>query len=275
MSVLPLAPTRVVPVMRLVAVVGLIAAVVGGATGWLLLGRTEAALDASLDLTADTLTALDASAGVAADSVDALSLALRSVEQTSADLDVAFADGEALTRELADLVRGDVAGSIRSVDDSLPGLITVAGTIDTTLGALSSLPFGPSYSPDQSFRASLEGLSDSLDGLPERLVDQADLIDATSTSLGQVGDGVADLALELAGFETTLTQTTQLLDTYETTITDGQALVVASRDDLGGVLVAARIGVVLLAVAFALLQIVPLHLAALAAREHEWVGQAD
>ncbi len=265
MSLLPLPPARVVLVMRAVAVLGLVAAVVGGAAGWLLLGRTQAALDASLDLTADTLQALDASAGVAADSIDALAVTLSAVEQTSADLDTAFADGEALTRELADLVRGDVAGSIRAVDGSLPGLITVAGTIDTTLGALSQLPFGPAYDPEQSFRASLQTLSDSLDGLPDRLVTQADLIDDTSTSLGDVGEGVAGLAAELAGFETTLTETTRLLDTYETTITDGQALVAASRDDLGGVLVAARVGVVLLALAFAALQVVPLHLAAAAA----------
>jgi methyl-accepting chemotaxis protein len=247
-----------------VATIGILAALFGAVSGWLLLGRTSAALDASLDLTDDTLAALDASAGVASDTIETLAVSLRALEQTSVDLDGAFADGQALTRELADIVRGDVADSLRAVDDSLPGLIRVAGTIDTTLAALSRLPFGPTYDPQESFADSLRVLSVSLDGLPERLVEQAALIDQTAESLGSVGEGVGDLADELVGFEATLQQSADLLATYDETIGEGQALVEQSRDDLGGQLVFARFAVVLFAVAFAGLQIVPLQLAAMA-----------
>ncbi len=264
-DLLPLSPRHVVVVFRVVAAVGLVAALLGGVAGWMLLGRTSAALDASLDLTDDTLQALDASAGVASDTVETLATSLQQLEATSTDLDAAFDDGELLLSQLADLVRDDVASSIGAVDDSLPGLIRVAGTIDTTLSALSRLPFGPAYDPSESFEQSLQVLSASLDGLPERLVEQAALIDQTALSLGDVGNGVAGLAGDLGGFDDTLAQTAELLQTYDRTISDGQDLVRQSRDDLSGQLVVSRAALVLLSVALAAAQIVPLHLAAVAA----------
>jgi hypothetical protein len=175
MALFPLAPARLVVVLRTVACLGLAAALLGATAGWVLIGRTSAALEASLALTSDTLEALDASAGVASDTIATLGISLRTLEQTATDLDAAFDDGQMLMGELATLVREDVADSVGAIDDSLPGLITVAGTIDSTLSALSSLPFGPSYNPGESFAASLGDLQTSLDGLPERLVDQADL----------------------------------------------------------------------------------------------------
>ncbi|MGI9016326.1 MAG: hypothetical protein ACR2HR_04340 [Euzebya sp.] len=267
MHLFPLPPARLVVVLKGVAILGLLAAVVGAISGWILLGRTSAALEASLDLTSDTLEALDASAGVASDTIGVLGTSLATLESTTADLDAAFDDGETLMGELATLVRDDVATSVGAIDDSLPGLITVAGTIDATLRALSSLPFGPTYDPNQSFAESLVTLQTSLDGLPERLTEQADLIDQTAGSLGEVGQGVSDLTIELAGFDATLSQTSELLATYDDTITQGRDLVAQASADLSGQLLVTRLAIVLFALAFAGLQVVPLHLAAVASTE--------
>ena len=136
---------------------------------------------------------------------------------------------------------------------------------DLTLSALSNLPFGPAYDPAESFADALRTLDVSLDGLPDRLREQADQIDATASSLGDVGDGVSDLASDLAGFDATLADTSELLDTYATTIEAGTALVEETTEELGRQLVFGRIAVVLLGVAFALLQVVPLQMAAVAA----------
>lgn len=267
MNLFPLPPSRLVVVLRGVAVLGLVASLVGLLAGWVLLGRTADALAASLELTDDTLAALDASAGVADDAVAALAVTLGTLEGTAAELDVAFDDGEQLMHELAAVVRDDVATSLVAVDSSLPGLITVAGTIDATLGALSSLPFGPDYAPEESFAASLVELQASLEGLPERLAEQADLIDETGTSLGGVGAGVGELTTELAAFDDTLAQTSALLATYDTTITEGREVVAAARDDLVSGIGLARVAVVLAALAFAAMQVVPLQMAAMVDRQ--------
>ncbi|WP_370324896.1 hypothetical protein [Euzebya sp.] len=266
MAVFPLPPRRLAIVLRTVAGLGLAAAVLGLIAGWLLLGRTGDALAASLELTDETLTALDASAGVAEETVAALAVSLRTLEATSTDLDTAFDDGELLMRELADLVRDDVASSVGAVEDSLPGLITVAGTIDSTLQALSSLPIGPDYDPAQSFADSLRTLQGSVDGLDSQLVDQADVIEQTAGSLADVGAGVGDLAGEIASFDAALTDTAELLGTYDATIAEGRDLVAQATDDLGSQLVVTRMALVLLAVAFAAMQVVPLQMAAMVDR---------
>lgn len=262
MRLFPLAPGPLVRTMQAVATLGLIAALVGGVVGWRLLGQAEVALRDSLQLSRDTLVALDASAGVAADSIDTLGTSLASLEATADALDGAFADGEVLLADLAELVRGDVASSIAAIDGALPGLIRVAGTIDGTLSALSRLPLGPAYDPEESFADALRELDTSLEGLPAQLQEQAGLIEDTGANLDQVGGGIAELATQLAGFEATLQQSAELLDTYEATIADGTALVDDAVDDLGLQLQLGRAAVVLLAVAFAALQVVPLQLGA-------------
>jgi hypothetical protein len=266
MNPFPLAPGRLVVVLRAVATLGVAASLLGVLAGWLLIGRTASALQASLELTDETLTALDASAGVADDAIAALGVSLGALEATASDLDGAFDDGQALMTELAVLVRDDVAGSVAAVEGALPGLITAGATIDATLGALSSLPFGPDYDPEQSFGQSLEGVQASLEGLPARLQVQADLIEATGASLADVGDGVAELSAEVAGFETTLGATAELLATYDATIAEGRSVVAEARDDLGSQLWLARMAVVLAAVAFAAMQVVPLQMAAMVDR---------
>lgn len=266
MPLLPLPARRLTTVLRAVAVLGLLASLVGGVAGWIVLGRTAGALEASLALTEDTLAALDASAGVADDAVGALAASLSSLERTATDLDRAIDDGELLLEELAVLVREDVAGSVAAVDGSLPGLITVAGTIDTTLGTLSALPFGPDYDPEQTFSESLRALDGSLDGLPEQLVDQSALVEDAAASLGEVGGGVAELAAELAAFDDSLSATAELLGTYDETIAEGQQLVADARDDLLAQLWLSRAAVALLALAFAAMQVVPLQMAAMVDR---------
>ncbi|CAN5140657.1 hypothetical protein BH23ACT9_BH23ACT9_37740 [soil metagenome] len=265
MPLLPLSPERQVTVLRSVAALGLAAALLMGLAGWVLLGQTQRVLVDSLRLTGDTLAALDASAGVASDTVDALSISLSALEQTSVDLDAAFADGETLMRELAGLVRTDVADTLEAVEGALPGIVDVAGTIDRTLSALSVLPFGPSYDPSQSFAASLNDVSQAIEGVPDRLREQADAIDATAGSLGQVGEGVSDLAGQVAGFEDTLASTSALLSTYDDTLDEGAELVAETSERLAGRLWLGRVAIVLFVAAFAAMQIVPLHIAALAA----------
>ncbi|MEE8603344.1 hypothetical protein [Euzebya tangerina] len=262
MAVFPLPHAAVATLFRAVAVLGLVAALLGGVAGWLLLSRTGDALQASLELTSDTLESLDASAGVAQDTVAALAASLVTLEATAADLDGAFDDGERLMTDLGEVVRTDVASSIRAVEDSLPGLVEVAGTVDTTLGALSDLPIGLSYDPEQSFAAGLGELEASIDGLPERLEEQADLIEQTAGSLTDVGDGVGRLAAELASFDATLTQTGELLGTYDETIQQGTSLVDQATADLGRQLALSRVALVVFVLAFAGLQAVPLQLAA-------------
>lgn len=265
MAILSPSPARAPGVLRGVAALGLLAALVGGVVGWVLLGQVGVALEDSLDLTRETLVALDASAGVASESLEALGASLGALERTAGSLDTAFDDGEALLTELSTVVREDVADALAAVDDTLPGLIRVAGTIDGTLATLSSLPFGPSYDPEQSFADALRGLETSLDGLPTRLREQADLIDTSAANLGEVGRGVSALAAELSAFDEALVQSAALLSTYDETIAEGTLLVQEASASVGSQLRWGRAAVVLLALAFAAGQLVPLQMAALAA----------
>lgn len=257
----PSAP-RSARLLRTVAVLGVIAAVAGGLSGWVLLDRLGSSLDASLSLTEDALVALDASAGIAADTVDTLGASLRTLETTADELEGAFDDGELLMSELAVIIEEDVAGSLRAVEDALPAVTSAARVVDTTLASLQSLPFvDVSYDPERTLGGSLGALEESVQGLPDRLVEQAALLQTTAEQLGDVGTGVTDLATELAAFEQTLASTSDVLATYDETITEGQALVAETSEDLGSQIRIAKAALVLLALAFAAVQAAPWQLA--------------
>ena len=243
-----------------VAALGVIAAVVGTVVGWRLLTTAGTALGRSLELTTDTLDALDTSIDLASSTLDVVGGTLADVEATAGALEETLADSGDLLGETADLAREDVAGSLESVEGALPALIQVAGTIDTTLRALSTLPFGPEYDPEEPFDRSLVRVQESLVGLPGELRRQGDLIDAAAANLEGVGAGVEGLVSGLADLDQGLQDALGLLADYRGTAQQGRDVVQASADEVQRQVVAARIALVLFGFAFAGLQTVPYHL---------------
>lgn len=247
-------------VLMAVAALGAFAGVFATVVGLTFIGAADDALTASAELTADTVEALDASVTVAGASVEALAGSLDDLARTTEALGTSLESAETLLASTADLTRNDVADSLESVERSLPALIDVAATVDTTLSALSLLPFGPDYSPDEPFDASLRRLADGLTGLPQRLREQADLVDAAAGDLSDVGAGIAGLFDDLAGLERQLAEAQGVLTDYEATAAQAQEIVAQTAPRLRRQAVFARVAVVLLGLTFTASQLVPWHL---------------
>jgi methyl-accepting chemotaxis protein len=220
-------------VMRSVGIVGVLSGVVAAAIGLWLLRDLDVLLERSLGLTAESLTTVDASLSVATDSVAVVGDGLSEAEDTSRGLKGTLDDGAALLEQTSGLLRGDVAASIESLSESLPTIIQVGGTIDTTLQALDELPVGPTYEPQEPFDETLQALSDDLDGLPADLRRQAATIDRAGDNLREVGVQGDEVATAIADVRTTLDEANAVLNQYEATATNARTLIDDTTADLG------------------------------------------
>jgi methyl-accepting chemotaxis protein len=233
-------------VMRTVGIVGVVSGVVAAAIGLWLLRDLDVLLERSLGLTAESLTTVDSSLSVATDSVAVVGDGLVEAEDTSRGLKGTLDDGADLLGQTSRLLRGDVAASIESLSRSLPTIIQVGGTIDTTLQALDELPVGPTYEPEEPFDETLQALSDDLDSLPADLRRQATTIDRAGDNLREVGVQGQEVATAIADVRTTLDEANKVLGQYEATATEARVLIDDTTADMGRRLNVLRALVILL-----------------------------
>ncbi len=246
--------------LLVIAAVGVVTGILAMVMGLAFIGAADEALTASAELTADTVEALDAAITVATASVTALSSSLSDLATTTEALAESLESAQTLLASTADLLRHDFADALTAVEDSMPALIDVAATVDTTLSALALIPFGPDYNPTEPFDVSLTRLADGLEGLPDQLRVQADLIDATAGDLSGVGSGIAGLFDDLASLQTQLGDADAILNGYQATAADALATVEDAAARLASQAVFARIAVVLASLTFIAGQVVPFYL---------------
>lgn len=239
-----------------IGVVGVVVTLIATVVGLRLLGSLDQALEDSVGVAADAIDALGATVELAGETTTRLTVTLRRTATTTRDLSAALSDAEGVLRATADVSEDQVAGSVAGVEDALPALVQVAAVVDRTLSALSAVPFGPDYDPGEPLDASLRTVQAELDGLPEALREQAELIRDASRDLRTARVGTAAIADDLDGLVTTLERSTELIEQYAATAGDARELV--TGDDLSGQLVAARVLLLILGVTIALGQLLPL-----------------
>jgi hypothetical protein len=243
-------------VLVAIGTVGVVVTLVATVVGIRLIGSLDRALTDSVGVAAEAIDALGATVELAGETTARLTVTLRRTATTTRDLSAALSDAEGVLRATADISEDQVAGSVAGVEDALPALVQVAAVIDRTLSALSAVPFGPDYDPEEPLDTSLRTVQAELDGLPEALREQAELIRDASRDLRTARVGTAAIADDLDGLVTTLERSTELIARYEATAGEARGLVAA--EDLSGQLVAARVLLLILGVTVALGQLLPL-----------------
>lgn len=243
-----------------IAVLGLVV----GVTGTVIASQVARDLDdgvgQSLELTAAVLETVDGSFVVAEDALGILIEGVAEAETAVRALSRSMAEGQDALTAATDLTGGEVADALENVERTLPAIQAAADTIDTTLAALSALPFGPSYDAERSLGASIGALREDLRGLPEELREQAAQVERTTSELTAATAGAAATADSLAALDDRLVAASELVGQYALRTGEARALVDAQRDALRTSASRAQVMVVAFGVMFVLLQFVPLYL---------------
>lgn len=239
-------------------VVGFIGALLASVVGFRLLTALDRSLADSVEVTAAAVDALAATVEVADELTGEVAGTLSDAALASS---AAAGGAEAAVDVLdsaAEVTGEDVAGSLAAVEEALPALIDVAGVIDNTLTTLDRLPLGPTYDPDVPFDDALREVRRELDGVPETLVEEAELLRDGADELADVGRAARFLADDLQELATTLREAGEVLDGVAATADDAARVLAEGTSGLATGLTSARVLVVVLGVAGAIGQIAPL-----------------
>ena len=241
-----------------IGVFGLIAALLAGTIGTAVVWSVANSMESSLSVTADAVAAADDTVQLAAETVAIVAESFDTLVPAAELAAGSFEDASSVIVDTSRVVTVDVPDALGSVLDALPAIESVAGIIDTTLGALAF--FGADYEPDVPFDQAVAEVADALEPLPPLLRAQAEPLDQLARDFDEFGAASAAMAQDLAAVQAQLDEASVLLTEYSATAEGASQVVVDIQSNLVWQRWLIVIGVIVLSLAFASLQIVPLTL---------------
>lgn len=253
----PHARRRAGRVMQIVGIVGVVAALVGTVAGYRFVGRFNGTVAESLDLTAQTVVTLERTITETEDVVVSVEGALSSAELALSDLVTAVGrSGDVVSQ--VDTIAGTVGPSVESAVATLDDAASVGRTIDSVLGQLDALPFGPNYDPDVPLGVQLERLSDDLEPVAQALGDSSEELGRFEESTADVEDSMRNLQASVARVNTELGESKSVLAEYRTAAERAAQLAADAQLDLDRDALWSKVMILIVGLAVAVGQIVPI-----------------
>lgn len=207
-------------------------------------------LERALIAAADGLTVADASLISATETIIALETTVRSSGQ-------AISDTLPTIDRIGTLVGIEIPHAIRSTQQTLASARETARVADAVLGAISRIGLlgANTYNPDVPLNQAIQQVSDSIDPLPASLSSVRDRLMVTRANLRRIGTNTDAIAENIAEINDSFRDARQVINRYQTLVTDLQADLAALRTALPLWFGVARALLALLAVWFAVAQI--------------------
>ena len=250
---------RLARVFTILGVGGLIAAVVAGVLGIAVVLTAASSMDRSLVVTADAVTAADETVALAADTVGIVSESFDTLVPSADIAATAFEDAGAVIAGTTQVVTADVPDALDAVLDAMPAIESAASVVDGALRVLSFV--GVDYDPEVPFGEAVAELEMALAPLPAQLRAQSEPLNALAVDFEAFGVATAEFVDDLGALQVQLDEAARLLDEYSSTAEEATLVVADIQSDLKWQRWLMVIVVLLVAVGFAAIQIVPLALA--------------
>jgi hypothetical protein len=241
--------------LTILGAVGVVLTLVAGIIAFVLVGRIQHSVDENLAVTVDALETIDGTIEVSRQVVDSIGAALDAVGDTVTTVgDSTSAMGDTLAT-LQEFVGTTLPQTIDGVQNVLPTIKDVAGTIDTALTGVSNIPFGPDYRPDVPFADTIQQLIDTLDPLDTDLQAMGTNLDGLQTTIDQLGDDLTGIQTALDGIRSDVDRAESELDRYAAVTAEAQRVAEDTRDGLATDMAWMRVLVVVLALALLATQV--------------------
>jgi methyl-accepting chemotaxis protein len=221
--------------------------------GWVLLGGAGETVDASLELTGETIETGAGTVSLISDALRSVQAGLVAVTSAITEFDVVLEQVGSLSEQASRIVGEDIPDGLDETRSSLPGLAKSLDDIAAALNALSFIGVNVDIDPAAPVRA-----------IDERLTELADQLRADAVRLGLIGSGFDSLSTDITTVEASLSELSAgideaeaLVDEYRDAAKQGGELVVDARLDLDNQINAARLVVLLIGLSIAMAQIAP------------------
>lgn len=243
-----------------IAVIGLLASLVGAVVGRQLVVDLDRGVEQSLVVAAELVETLDRSFEAADDGLEIVIDGVTEAEAAVGALGRSLQEGQGSLEALTQLTGDEVADALAALESTLPAVEQAADTIDQTLGALSALPLGLDYGADPPLGESIGEMRRSIAGLPDELREQAQQAERTSDELTEATERTEATAAALAQLAERLEVVAELTSDYAGHAAEARAVIAEQQEALAHSGTRAQVLVFTFSAVFALAQFVPLYL---------------
>jgi methyl-accepting chemotaxis protein len=235
---------------------GLVASLVAGVLGLVVVVALTSSADQSLAVTVEAVETADETVALAADTLGIVSESFDTLVPSAELAAATFNDAATVIADTTVVVTVDVPDALDAVVDAMPAIETTAEIIDNALRVLSFV--GVDYDPEVPFGEAVAELTDAIDDLPDELRAQAVPLASLAADFEEFGVATVEIADDLAELQSQMEEAELLLDSYAATAGEATEVVTAIRDDLGWQRWLMVLVVVLVTGAFAATQAVPI-----------------
>jgi chromosome segregation ATPase len=255
-----LSPVTAGRVMIGVAIIGLVVSVVGGLVGRQLVVDLDRGVEQSLVVAAELVETLDSSFEAADEGLEIVVEGVVEAEGAVRALGRSMDEGQDALDALTTLTGEEIADALAALESTLPAVEQAGNTIDQTLDALSSLPFGLDYTADPPLGESIGEVRESIAGLPQELREQAAQAERTSNELAEATTRTQATADALGELADRLETVSELTSDYASHAAEARVVIAEQQASLATSGTRAQILVLVFSGVFALSQFVPLYL---------------
>lgn len=220
----------------------------------------------SLDTVLDTLDLTETTVGDVNGSMETVGAAAVNLAQT-------INQTRPLLDQVNQIASNDVPDSIEAVQETIPTVAEVAGTIDTTLRVLNDFridqtilgfpiqyDLGIDYAPTASFDESITAIGASLDGIPDRLRTLEVYLNVADENMESISQDIFLIAGDLKTINGRVADVQPLLGEYTRLITQVNDNIRQARASLSSQLEQFKLALIILFVWVGLTQAVPIYL---------------
>jgi methyl-accepting chemotaxis protein len=239
-------------------VVTVVAALVGGVVGWMLVTDATRTTAESVAMSRRVLDSVADSTAVVDSVFDDVADSLRDVQGTLVDASLTLTRAAVVTRGLGRVVSEQVPESIDAVRDSLPGLIDTANVVDRVMRGLSF--FGVDYDPAVPLGDSIEEVDIRLAELPALLRAQQETLSSVAADLGSFSSATLEISDDLGAIRARLADAAVVIDGYGQIVSDSTDLLERLETQVVGRARVLRVVLIAVALGVAVTQTAPIAL---------------
>lgn len=216
------------------AILGLIFSLAGIVLVWAVKTPLTTNLISTLDLIDNTLEATSSGLTIVDDILTKTISDLTSIGNTVQTAGNGIDDSVPMVESLSTLLSENIPNAITATQTGLSSLQDAAGTVESTLRLVTSIPFLPieDYDPDVSFSAALEDVSQSLDAIPQSLSEMETTMNATEGNLIMMGAQINIIARNIAELKDSFYEIQLVFDQFQDVIAEAQSKLNNFRENL-------------------------------------------
>jgi hypothetical protein len=219
-------------VLTTMGAVAIALTVVAAIVAFALVGNLRDSVDESLAVTVEALDTIDGTVSLSKQVVDSVAASLDAVGDTISTVKDSTGDVNATLTTLHEFVGSTLPAAIDGIQNALPTIKTVAGTIDSALEGVSRIPFGPDYQPEIPFADTIQQLIDRLAPLDTDLQTMGTNLDELLTAIDQLDTDLTAVQTALNSIRDDVHSAKAELDRYATVTGEARRVADDARDDL-------------------------------------------